>query len=725
MPPCTLSANVPRRLSLLLLLGLVSMICTAALRAQDITVLAPAAEEVLFPNGVYPIRWIVSGSNFTPTLAVEFSDNDGANWQTLATVPTRLGADTLRWNTPNEGTSRGYIRVREVGGVRSGQSGKFRIDAPVQPYLRLNRPENDDILVGDSVEMIEWLADNVSGRFMLEYSVDSGGTWSTIDTVPALSGRGELAWKVPPISTRSGLVRISTLDRSLSDQSSHVFTIVAPDTVFLLILSPEANSNFSFRAYDSTVRVLIEWLAVGVNDSASIEYSSDGGATWRTVDTVPYKPGPNTAQITLPAVPTTQGVVRVSMLDGSLSRQSNGTFSITAFDTDASIIAHDPMGGSLFPYDSLIGIRWSAKNIGSNLKVQYSLDDGATWTVIDTVPGTGAERGNGRLNWSAPHVSTTRARVRVASLNDGLSDVTDPFTIQPAVKPRVHILFPNGGEMLRIGQEVRFAWEMTDIEENKSFRLWLSRDSGGTWESLKVIGLRDSNVLDWVVAGPLSSKALIRIGYPIEEAYDISDAVFTIAEPLPGSVRMLYPNGGEALEGRTSVTIRWADSNITGAVRVAYSLDNGQFWTVLDTVPATGGENSLTWQVPNVTTSRAVVIVAGTSGSPSDLSDASFTINPSSGVERERVLPSGAASIVPNPSNGEFALVWQQMVRGPVALRLYDERGALVQTLDLGEWEPGQGHAQVRTGALATGHYRYELRTGSERFTGIVTVVER
>ncbi len=89
-------------------------------------------------------------------------------------------------------------------------------------------------------------------------------------------------------------------------------------------------------------------------------------------------------------------------------------------------------------------------------------------------------------------------------------------------------------------------------------------------------------------------------------------------------IEVIYPNGNENLTPAGQETITWNSVGITGNQTVQYSLNNGNTWTTLSTnVPAT--TTRYTWTVP-VGANTATALVRITSGSVSDVSDATFSI---------------------------------------------------------------------------------------------------
>ena len=87
------------------------------------------------------------------------------------------------------------------------------------------------------------------------------------------------------------------------------------------------------------------------------------------------------------------------------------------------------------------------------------------------------------------------------------------------------------------------------------------------------------------------------------------------------------PNGGENWAAGSTKTLTWQTGTFSppAFVNLYYSTDGGSNWTTIATNIANTG--SYSWTVPMASTPNARIKVASTSGSPYDISDASFTIS--------------------------------------------------------------------------------------------------
>ena len=104
----------------------------------------------------------------------------------------------------------------------------------------------------------------------------------------------------------------------------------------------------------------------------------------------------------------------------------------------------------------------------------------------------------------------------------------------------------------------------------------------------------------------------------------VRDFALSGTPPQQPTVHVTAPNGGETWAAGSSQTITWAASGVTN-VSVELSTDGTTFTTLSASTPAAAGQLAVT--APAATTTAARVrVTAVPAGTPSDVSDAPFTI---------------------------------------------------------------------------------------------------
>jgi len=92
------------------------------------------------------------------------------------------------------------------------------------------------------------------------------------------------------------------------------------------------------------------------------------------------------------------------------------------------------------------------------------------------------------------------------------------------------------------------------------------------------------------------------------------------------SLTITSPNGGENWQVESSHNVTWTSSGTSDTVHIEYSTNNGISWSdVIASIPDTG---AYSWTIPDTPSDSCLVRITDTIGSPSDTSDAIFTISP-------------------------------------------------------------------------------------------------
>ena len=100
-------------------------------------------------------------------------------------------------------------------------------------------------------------------------------------------------------------------------------------------------------------------------------------------------------------------------VDDVLPIQSGGT--------TESIIVVKPNGGEKWQVGSSHNITWTSQNLSNPVKIEYSTDNGSSYTTI-----AASTSNDGSYNWTIPNKPSTNCKVRISDATDGSpSDVSD------------------------------------------------------------------------------------------------------------------------------------------------------------------------------------------------------------------------------------------------------------------------------------------------------------
>jgi hypothetical protein len=198
----------------------------------------PVGGESFAPGSVLRVTWDAADDKKIQSQKVEFSSNNGANFNVIATLDGN--ARTFDWHIPAVPTDTGRIRVSALDGVNlptlSMNSTSFKIVAgppdTTPPNLAILAPTGTTVIGGGSQAVIKWReSDNIGVlRRVLEYSLDNGNTFQPITSInaPSSGEQQNFVWEVPvSLNTERGRIRITIIDgagNSTSQVSDGKFT---------------------------------------------------------------------------------------------------------------------------------------------------------------------------------------------------------------------------------------------------------------------------------------------------------------------------------------------------------------------------------------------------------------------------------------------------------------------------------------------------------------------
>jgi RHS repeat-associated protein len=349
----------------------------------------------------------------------------------------------------------------------------------------------------------------------------------------------------------------------------------------IVVTSPNGGQSYKVGA-----AVTITWNSQGVVGNVKIDYSINNGSTWTPIIASTANDGSHTW--TIPNTPSSFCRVRISEIDGAPSDQSDAVFTILA----TTFMVVSPNGGEKWEVKSTKSIIWTTVGIVGNVKIDYSINNGSTWTSIIS-----STANDGIHTWTVPNVYSSNCLVRVAELDGSPSDVSNAiFSIVPQIA--FELTAPNGGEQWKVGSVHAIPW--TAGSDVGDIRIDYSIDNGDHWIPIETAASNTGSYA-WTVPNTPSSNCLMRIQGALSTTpgvvlSDVSDGIFAIQENLP--IQLTSPNGSEIMEAGKPFTIGWqssAELDIEN-VRLEYSPDNGAtYLPIADQVPNTG---SYEWLVP-------------------------------------------------------------------------------------------------------------------------------
>ncbi len=291
-------------------------------------------------------------------------------------------------------------------------------------WIQITQPmvaDNPVNLVRSSLYEIKWESRNVGAFVNLEYSLDAGATFSSIQK--QAENDGSLMWQVPDTLVDHAKVRIyETGTTCPMDENFQVFSITNPPPQ-ITVTAP--NGGETLVARDTTE---ITWTSGWYNGNVSVFCSYDNGANWLQIaDNIPDI---GKFHWVIPKTLSDSCLIKVAdAATGSPADVSDSLFAIVRpADEFPGITITAPNGGEIWEVGQTEMIRWNSQYFGTSVDLFFSNDSGLTWTPVAT--GLPVE---GEYAWVIPDAPSKKCFIKVVEtlsgipvdLNDAVFEITD------------------------------------------------------------------------------------------------------------------------------------------------------------------------------------------------------------------------------------------------------------------------------------------------------------
>ncbi|MEO5930569.1 MAG: ice-binding family protein [Candidatus Kapaibacterium sp.] len=474
-----------------------------------------------------------------------------------------------------------------------------------------------------------------------------------------------------------------------------------------------------------TLNYRVQFVGVNVTYKKTLEYSLDSGATWSLIGT--FRNDSSSYGWNVPATPSTRALVRIT--DSNGVRGISGKFVIRPVPPVPSLIVVRPATGeTLIAGTQNYRIEFTGVNITRKKTIEYSLDSGSIWNRIAIISNDSSSYG-----WTVPAASSTKAFIRITDSN-GVVGRSGVFTIRTDSVPPVASLLvvrPAAGEFVAGGtQNYRVQFVGTGVSQQKV--LEYSLDGGTTWNPIATIS-NDSSSYGWNVPMTPTTSALVRI----TDSNGVRGtsgmfSITTMPPPPKGTIDTLILTGVVAGQVANNMPVRIGYAytpDIGTSVSVEYSLDGGNYWAPIATVPTSTGTttsivSSVMWTTPASGTYERVFIRVRSTLGMERISDAFRISAPIAGVLDRDDAHGYSIMNFPNPASDATTIRFILPVQSTVTLSVADGLGRQVGQVTAGSFDAGTHSVRFDVSHLAAGIYTYTLETGGHRVTSILTVVK-
>jgi hypothetical protein len=566
---------------------------------ESLTIVSPVGGESWEGGTEKQIKWRSTGLD---SVRLDYTTDNGNHWTQITVDKKNTGI--YYWEpVPSVLSNLAKIRIMDAkDGDPSVESANVFSLIP-EPKLRIISPNGGETLYSAGNRKLEWVSENIE-NVKIAYSSNNGASWNTIiESTPSV---GFYNWvNIPNFNSQNCKIRIyDSADSEPWDVSDSVFTITNQVVQTLEVTSPNGDENWQAGTAKN-----ITWNSGGVTQ-VKIEYTTNNGIDWNLI--VNQLPNTGAYEWNVPNSLSTQCLIRVSdALDGEPVDQSNSKFSIVP-KPELKILS--PNGGETWAAGQVDTIKWYSVGI-ENIAVSVTTTNGIVW---DEVVKSTESDGVYAVSFTVP---SNQYKIKIYDADNEYPVDESDGTFTVTAEPSISVVVPNGGEEWFAGSKDNIKWSSTNIEDVK---LEYTTNNGATW-SLINSSIPSSGVYSWNPV-PNVSSVLCRVRISdAKEAIpsDISDENFTINNVQ--LIEVTSPNGTEIWKTGSAQSITW---NATGIkdVKIEYTINNGQTWTILEESLESTGYYS--WeQIPNSPSTNCKVRVSDADdGAPSDESDAFFSI---------------------------------------------------------------------------------------------------
>lgn len=432
--------------------------------------------------------------------------------------------------------------------------------------LTVTSPTDGETFLFSDTLNIEWTSRNIDS-VGIYFRVNDNDSWQLISEVADI---GEYSTVFPGSASDSCKIRLVDIASNAPDAiSTGYFNIFRPT---MRLLSPNGDENWRNRANGN-----ITWQGAQ-DDSVTIEYSTDKGKTWSTIEESCYAATESyTWQV--PVTPTDEAMVRVY--------DKNNTENVDISDKVFSIHGvklNTFQSGGEFLYGTEQTVSWDASGL-SSLDIRYSVDSGVTWEeVVSGLPASDTS-----YIWTIPKTPSGICRLKLIDPeNSQYFDVSSAVFTVTGVK----LTSPAGGESMLSGTNETITWQSADIEK---VSIKYSTNSGADWITVHSAVDAASGSYSWLipkVESPGTVLAISDIDNPTVR--DTSEKFFILNE---SGVVVTAPENGAVWNAGTTENITWASINVV-SLDIEVSYDAGITWNLLASgVSANTG--SYAWNIPS------------------------------------------------------------------------------------------------------------------------------
>jgi hypothetical protein len=238
----------------------------------DITLTFPNGGESLTAGRPYTITW-TKASTSKPAY-IEFSNDNGINWQRLTASPVDMMTGSYNWITPKINSTKCLVRLVDAvsGNVIDKSDAAFSLIST--PALITRPASTDKPYKGGASDYIRWETEqNINVKF--EFSENGVSNWKQVTSV-VQANKLEISWVLPSVNSKTAVVRMINSDNGEVVAVSTPFKILAGS---LTLTSPREGERIQVGS-----KKPVRWTYDNVN-TFDLYLSVNSGKDWNIIET--------------------------------------------------------------------------------------------------------------------------------------------------------------------------------------------------------------------------------------------------------------------------------------------------------------------------------------------------------------------------------------------------------------------------------------------------------
>jgi Bacterial Ig domain len=437
---------------------------------------------------------------------------------------------------------------------------------------------------------------------------EGNATANTADGYAMDPQSSSFLWAESQLASASGtFAGHFVFDASIGWQAALVGLTPIPslNPMAVTVLSPNGG-NRVFAGVPTTVG----WSHTGTPVSFDVAVSIDNGVTFAPIPTCTNLSASAGSCIWTPsATPSVGASIMVTARDGNggtVTDRSDSVFTIAV----PSITVSAPGAGASWTAGTIRSITWS-HNLGpsSSVRLELSRNGGSTWEILaPSIQNLTETSGSYSLPIATP--ATSNGLVKVTWLNGPASGSSAAFSI---VAPAIMMVAPTASDTWQAGASRTITF-MHNLGADQLLNIEASHDDGLTWSSVGTVVTTSSTTASysWIVSGPPTSVAHVRVSWIGSGFFASSDGRFTISS----SITITAPSTPVTWAIGSIHTISWTQTlGVSDTVDVSFSPDGGLTWMpiALGIASTSATTGSYRGTMPTIATATGVIRVSSSS----------------------------------------------------------------------------------------------------------------